>query len=585
MRRLTTIFVVLGVAMFLIPQYGCTPCVDLDGDGYGSAASLACKHPQLDCDDGNPEVNPGKTEGPYGDETCSDGLDNNCNGLADSEEPQCISKGLVEEDFQRVGSGGFGDSANSYGWSMALFNGDLYVGSNRHHEWQLSQPFVWWMDTLGIPLGGVIPGPDDQTWGGQMWAEEMRGEIWRYRTASGLLEWKRVHQSDVFYGELPIIATPNYPPPPDPPIVGYYPESYGYRKMGTFDGHLYAIGVCTWWPNMPFGHILRSADGEHWEDVTGIIATRTNPRSLAVYQGKLFVGASIPGSAPAGGGEALVYASSDPKTEGWTEVSLPGFGNEDNAELPYLTVFDDHLYASTINYNTGFEVWKTDGTLDPDDPEGKRYVWTPVIKDGFGDTWNQWGMTMKGFGDYLYVGTAAGGGMVLKDGMPVGKRAFDVIRVDRDDNAELVVGAEYAVDPPQGWPEFRTPLSGWPAGFGNEFNVYVWTMEVHDGWLYLGTMDLLYENVVSFPRGMLQLPPDSPLLRILELWAMRDGGADLWKTKDGINWEPVTITGFGNPFNVGIRDMLSVGNVLYVTTGNGYTGYTRGGCEVLAAHE
>lgn len=137
--------------------------MDLDGDGYGSAASLTCKHPELDCDDGNPDVNPGMTEGPYGDATCDDGLDNDCNGLGDGDEPQCISRGLAEEDFQCLGTRGFGDSANSYAWGMELFNGDLYVGTNRHHVWQLMQAMSVLLEPLGIDMGSMIPGPEDES--------------------------------------------------------------------------------------------------------------------------------------------------------------------------------------------------------------------------------------------------------------------------------------------------------------------------------------------------------------------------------------------------------------------------------------
>jgi hypothetical protein len=32
--------------------------------------------------------------------------------------------------FVRIGEGGFGDSANSYSWSVLPFKGDLYVGTN-----------------------------------------------------------------------------------------------------------------------------------------------------------------------------------------------------------------------------------------------------------------------------------------------------------------------------------------------------------------------------------------------------------------------------------------------------------------------
>jgi hypothetical protein len=284
----------------------------------------------------------------------------------------------------------------------------------------------------------------------------------------------------------------------------------------------------------------------------------------------------------------MVYASYDPKAEDWTEVSLPGFGNENNVELPYLTVFDDHLYASTINYKTGFEVWKTDGTIDTEDPKGERYVWTQVIKDGFGDTWNQWGMTMKGFGEYLYVGSSAGIGIVLKNGIPVGSRPFDVIRVDRDDKAELVVGAYIPRDPPPGWPKFRNPLSGLPAGFGNALNVYVWMMEEHKGWLYLGTLDMGNMAITDF-WDLLIKPIAGPISeQIFDQIFKKDppgGGADLWKTKDGIHWEPVFIDGFGNRLNVGIRRMLSVDDLLYVTTANGNTGDPWGGCEVWVGHE
>ncbi len=63
-------------------------CQDLDQDGYGSPASPACPYPELDCDDLDPSVNPGATEGPAGDPTCSDQVDNDCDGLAD-EDPEC----------------------------------------------------------------------------------------------------------------------------------------------------------------------------------------------------------------------------------------------------------------------------------------------------------------------------------------------------------------------------------------------------------------------------------------------------------------------------------------------------------------
>ena len=55
--------------------------VDDDGDGY-----MNCEG---DCDDTDPVVNPGAVEGAIDDPTCSDGKDNDCDGLIDTD-PECI---------------------------------------------------------------------------------------------------------------------------------------------------------------------------------------------------------------------------------------------------------------------------------------------------------------------------------------------------------------------------------------------------------------------------------------------------------------------------------------------------------------
>ncbi len=64
---------------------GTPVCSDGDGDGYGNPASGVCTFPQLDCNDGNAAVNPGATE------NCSNGIDDDCDGFADSADPSCAS--------------------------------------------------------------------------------------------------------------------------------------------------------------------------------------------------------------------------------------------------------------------------------------------------------------------------------------------------------------------------------------------------------------------------------------------------------------------------------------------------------------
>jgi len=82
---------------------GQTWYADADGDLYSSGAVVVqCARPASlkapseltatsgDCDDLDPSVNPGVTEGPIGDATCSDSLDNDCDGSIDLADPGCV---------------------------------------------------------------------------------------------------------------------------------------------------------------------------------------------------------------------------------------------------------------------------------------------------------------------------------------------------------------------------------------------------------------------------------------------------------------------------------------------------------------
>lgn len=534
--------------------------------------------------------------------------------------------GLTQGDFRYLAREGIEDSANSYAWSITSFKGDLYVGVNRHHGESVMTGMEDAIGSLGfLPSpSDLFEGPKSDVVGDIVWAEDFRGAIYRLRDG----KWSMVHQSQILEGLLPII--PSDIMGPTPTIYGYYPESYGYRNMTVYNDYIYALGIGPWNPNMPLARVLRSPTGDpgSWEDVSGIVATATNPRGLIEYKGSLYISASLPGQHAAGAGIGLVYRFDPSSTDHWKKVSDPGFGNGDNAEIPDFAVFNGFLYASTLNYNTGFEVWKTDGSTLPNG----KYIWKRVVKDGFGDTWNQWGMTLQPFNGYLYIGTAVGG-MVLKDNQPVGIRPFDVIRLDAKDRGQLLVGAPIPSDPPPGWPSIRVPLSGRLAGFANPLNVYVWSMGVYDGWLYLGTFDIssniypylgmllnelksgslgavdrrtpvadqitdiiagagtgdftplqdLFIDLILSSLGNANLDAASAYVASL---AKTYGGADVWKTKDGIHWSPVTLNGFGNCFNGGVRRLVPVNlcgkNALIVGTANGFTGRPGGGCEVLS---
>ena len=183
----------------------------------------------------------------------------------------------------------------------------------------------------------------------------------------------------------------------------------------------------------------------------------------------------------------------------------------------------------------------------------------------------------------------------------------------------------------------RIPRSYYPSGFGNLFNIYDWSMEVFNNTLYVGTMDwstflhflsaedLLklfgvseeevnetIEEIIEELRIALdylnqsgQVPDEyiemlSDLIddleatleegnltakvdELKELFLTYFGGADLWRSGDGTLWIPVTLNGFNNYFNYGLR-VLRVGPSspvkLYVGTANPFSG-----TEVLRAPE
>lgn len=67
-------------------------CTDLDGDGYGDPTAAACESFGRDCDDGDPNVHPANVE-----EMCDNGLDDDCDGLADGLDEDCMSGSCADQ--------------------------------------------------------------------------------------------------------------------------------------------------------------------------------------------------------------------------------------------------------------------------------------------------------------------------------------------------------------------------------------------------------------------------------------------------------------------------------------------------------
>lgn len=482
------------------------------------------------------------------------------------------STGLSEPDFRLTAPNGFGDRWNHYAHCMTVFEGKVYVGTTRGtfqgHRWILARP-------------NLRPWPVNSP--EHIYDVPRQAEIWCHDPATD--EWTQVYQA-------PLV----------PSIKGgdrLVPRYIGYRGIGVFKGTSDAkpcIYVSTWAPQLAEPpDILRSEDGVHFAPTARppFAPTVRSFRTLQPFDGRIH---TTPTSSAAGarqisdsvGSDSTIYATDDVQASPWQPANAEGFGNPDNVTVFEMEVFNDHLYAATVNPETGFELWKTPGGALP-------YPWTRVLQHGAGrGVFNEVGTSLCVFQGALYIGTGvlSGGYHRAKN---IGPAAAELLRVWPDDSWDLIVGDSR--DAPEG---LRYPLSGFAAGFDNLFNGYLWRMVVHDGQLYAGTFN--WGQIIPSLR-LSTWPPDA--LALMDHWGREQliesrGGAELWRSADGERWESVTLNGFGNQFNWGIRNLASTPAGLFVATANpygptvaqeqpdgdwGYVDNPRGGCEIWLGRE
>ena len=197
-------------------------------------------------------------------------------------------------------------------------------------------------------------------------------------------------------------------------------------------------------------------------------------------------------------------------------------------------------------------------------------------------------------------------------------QSVSLYRMDKNENMELVVGNSTKMFP-------NGSLSGLKSGFGRNENQYIWRMEVYDGKLYVGTHDAssLLECFGQFVNGNLlkRTPsewkdqwsylkalmkaletvdpngngnPDAlaqtikfsynfvfknitvrnmaSAIKLLNYLRTAKRGFDLYVTEDGVNFETVTIDGFGDPYNHGLRVFATTDQGLCLGTANPFYG-------------
>ena len=330
------------------------------------------------------------------------------------------------------------------------------------------------------------------------------------------------------------------------------PRDMSYRCMTVFQGEsddrptLYCSTYAS--ARGQGAYILRSTDGEEFiptlrpADFASVITVRF----LVPFKGRLFTSPTgVAGGNPNAAFRAVIYETRDPVRRPWVPVNDLGFGDPDNISILEMAAFGDHLYAGTINTN-GYQIWRTRAEDNP------PYQWERVIMQG---AWrgklNQCAFSMHVFKGALYIG-----GGIQHGGIDVANRTGpagpELIRIHPDGSWDLVVGL--GRDTPHGW---KGALSGFRPGFGYISNGYFCAMESHDGWLYLGTLNwalmMRYASQENWPDIVRRV------YNRLGSQAIFDNlsGAQFYRSYDGENWLAVTRNGFDNPYNYGIRTLVS----------------------------
>jgi hypothetical protein len=424
--------------------------------------------------------------------------------------------GLKAEDFKLISLNGFDpvDNAadkNDYAWSMEYFQPDgsdqgyVYVGTGNDMKGGMTEGLKSFLNDATLFAAPRAYPP----------------EIRRYRPDIFRVAWETVF--DIRQVEI----EPNFT------TMGFrYMKAYRARSDGI--NYLYAATMGR------EANVWRSKTGDpnSWSRVW-TAADAGAVRWMEVHNGDLYL--ALTNDSLQGEHVGKIWATDG--AQFWPVIE-DGFGNPENEGVQSLVSYNGWLYAGTSNLKAGFEIWKLAG---PDANEGP----IRIVANGGPSAKNQWACSPCVFQGKLYWGALLTFMTAMMELFPGG----DMIRIDPNDQWETVVGAG--------------SVAGISSGFGDRFNTYIWSLAVHDGWLYAGTFDQL---------GTLRDIP-AQMLEFIKAFLMRGrtagpiellghAGADLYKTQDGLTWYPVTLDGFGNVGNYGFRTLMSVGQDLYVGTAN-----------------
>jgi len=471
-----------------------------------------------------------------------------CNIVVSADNPDNSTNLL--SSWEQVNEDGFGQWTNRAPRGIIVFNNTLLVGTtaNKYSDNEIRINISW-------PFASSIKDLTDM----MMNKRGVIGcEIWSYNKE----EW------------TPLVANHSDALMP----AGFGNENnYQIAVLIEYKGYLYAgttneITGCEVWRTKSIN--------DSWERV--VSKGYRNKNNVWVMSAKVFNDELYMGTQNSFGLE--IYKTNDGVN--WDPVvsrkaSLkPGFGNIKNICTYSMEIYDSNLFVGTAN-RWGCELWKS---IDGEN-------WEPVIAynnlissrlhkavypAGFGMLEIPGIRNMIVFNNELYLLTAS------SYNARYSLKIFNkILSINGNFRAPPIRLIKYIQS--LGTKVFKynsttnkiTPLVVGPgktvnnAGFGDKYNIYSWSVLVHDRHLYVGTF---CPDPVEFTLER------KKLLNWEFSIFFETGRAQIWRTSNGEDWEKVVGEGFEDNHNLGVRSLKVYNNDIYAVTTNLVTG-----CEVWKA--
>lgn len=259
----------------------------------------------------------------------------------------------------------------------------------------------------------------------------------------------------------------------------------------------------------------------------------TSTRAIGSFGNTLIAGDLKPTAD--GKGKALLVASKTPSDPNSYKViadmasfdNLPAIHRQDvngGGGIYQVQEFNGKLYVvvctgdtSTMNEETGtmrsFAIYV--GENKGDSTNKADWTWRPLVGDTAKGAKYYYGLdksrvsagacTLQVYGDHLYIGdyndvSSALQGFVTKSNFVTQatnlEQSVNLYRMDKNENVEMLVGDKNDTFPKGG-------STGLGSGYDNHMNQYTWQTTVHEGKMYLSTMNTttLLEPIAQFTNG------------------------------------------------------------------------------------